>query len=141
MQKQLFIFSLLFIFTFNLIPSQVSASASTNLSARETTDLLNTNVILPQSSDTYISWKLASNSFKTRDVYCSKGTTISISVVLSSTSGKARIGVIDPDDTYHVTSITGNGTYTYKVPSSGTYQIYCKNTSSATYTASISYSK
>lgn len=139
MQKKIFIHVLLFVFILNLVPIHSNASASSLLD-NNTTEFIDTGVIQPQSVDTYISWKLASDASKTKDVYLSKNATISISVVLSSSSATARVGIIDPDGTYYVKSITGNGSYSFKAPSSGTYQIYCKNTSSVTYTAAINYS-
>jgi hypothetical protein len=139
MKKNIFICFLLFILILNLFPLHSNAS-SPNLLENTSTEIINTSMIQIQSADTFISWKLTSNASKTKAINCNKNATITISVILSSSSAKARIGVIDSDDTYHVKSITGSGSYTFKVPSSGSYKIYCKNSSSATYTASISYS-
>lgn len=113
----------------------IQALASTNIQ-----ELSDDMVILPQSLDTSFSWKLKSNESNTKSVYLNKNETITVTAMLSSSSSRSRIGIIDLDNTYNVKSILGAGSYSYTASKSGTYKIYCKNTSSITLTTVINYS-
>ncbi len=124
------------VMTFIIIFVPIQAFASTN----EIQAISNDSIILPQSADTSFSWKLAANAANSKNVYLNKDETILVSALLSSSSYRARIGIIDLDNTYNVKSILGSGSYSFTAPSSGTYKIYCKNTDSATFTVVINYS-
>lgn len=128
MNKKILISTMLVIFTLLLTPLQTMASFSDN------------SIIRPQSADTSIIWNVDSNYAKTRSVYLSEGTTITVTATIAPSKSKARIGIIDLDDTYNVKNITGFGSFSYTAPSSGTYKIYFKNTSSFKVTVGINYS-
>ncbi|KAB1440022.1 hypothetical protein [Candidatus Galacturonibacter soehngenii] len=124
-----------FIMTFVIFFTPIQALATTtNMRAKS-----NDDIISVQSADTSIVWKLASNDSKTRKIYLSKDQTITVSCTVTSSTAMSRIGIIDLEDTYHVKSIRGGGYCSFTAPSSGTYKIYVKNTSSISLTAVVNY--
>lgn len=139
MNKKL-ILVVVFAFTLIIAPIQSNAADTNSLATSDTIEAENDSLIQPLSADTYIGWQIASNDSKTRNVTLSKNATISFGVTIASSSARARIGIIDPDGTYHVKSITGAGSFTYTATSAGTHQIYCKNLSTSTFSVGINYS-
>lgn len=133
MNKKILLYTFIMTFVILFAPMQAFAT-TTNMRA-----LSNDSIISVQSADTSIVWKLASNDSKTRNVKLSKDQTITVSCTVTSSTSMSRIGIIDLDGTYHVKSIRGGGYYTFTAPSSGTYKIYVKNTSSISLTAVVNY--
>ncbi|MFA9378526.1 MAG: hypothetical protein ACERKZ_17530 [Lachnotalea sp.] len=140
MKKNLIITSLLLMLIVNLIPITSKASNVTNSSLN--TSLVTSSsdsIISVNSLDSSISYNLDPGVAKTRSVSGTKGETIYISAVISSSTSTGRIGIMDTDNTLHYASITGSGYISYKFPSTGTYKIYCKNTSSQAYAIALTF--
>jgi hypothetical protein len=133
MKKNLLITALFLTFTINLIPIQSHA-------ASEVIPPVAFGIPALKSAGTNIFWSLSSKTAKTKSITCSKNNTITISAKSSIPSAALQLGIIDSENTYHTAGIEGSGDYSYEIPSSGTYKIYCKNSSSSSVTVSITYS-
>jgi hypothetical protein len=139
MKKNLIITFLLLVFIINLIPINTFAYNEISQMSISNATISDTSIYFPDSEDTSFSFTLASNASKTRTIICDEDATITVGTVISSPTSRALVGIIDPDGTYHCASIKGYGTFTYTFPSDGSYKIYCKNTSSSSYSVSMNF--
>ncbi len=132
MKKNLFVTTLLLLLTIILIP--IHSYAATEVDHSIEYDLPSL-----QSADTSITWSIAAGVAKTKSIACTEGETVNLSCGIAPSSGKVKLGVIDPDGIYHTASLTGNGEVSYEIPSTGTYKIYCKNAGTSTISVAITY--
>ncbi|PXV96103.1 hypothetical protein C8E03_101736 [Lachnotalea glycerini] len=136
MKKNTLITALLIASTITFMPMHSYASSTAfNPGSGSAQELYQLN-----SKDTSIYWRIPSKTAYTKYVSCKAGQTLGVGVTLADSSAKARIGVIDPDGTYHTKSIEGFGFFQYEISSSGTYEIYCKNNDSYDFDVVVNYS-